>query len=204
MICPNDNVVMRRVLAPSHYGKQITLEQCRRCGGIWFDESELHEIRRGEAEKIELVDSTALRILSPIKNSVLRCPKDQEKLICFKDPAFPPDLLVESCPACRGFWLKRGEFLKYQKHTQEKVVKPKVRKKTEKDEEFEDKVEKLLALHQGNRYDTLGKLAKFLSAPVDPLTMRPYESDKLSPKEERALNFTLNILVMILNIFLRR
>lgn len=204
MICPNDNIIMRRVQTEAHYGKSLTLEQCKRCGGIWFDESELYQVKRGEAEKIELLDSALLRTPFSIQNEILRCPKDQSKLLRFKDPGFPPDLIVESCPLCRGFWLKRGEFLKYQRHIKEKEIKPAVKKKTLEDEEFDEKIEKLLAVHRGNRYDTLGKLAKFLSAPVDPLTLRPYESQKLSPREERVLNFTLDILVMILNTFLRR
>jgi hypothetical protein len=38
MKCPNDNTEMYQVKIEGHYSRPILLEQCKECGGIWFDE----------------------------------------------------------------------------------------------------------------------------------------------------------------------
>ena len=76
MFCPNENIEMHQVRIESHYGQPIILEQCNKCGGIWFDESELFRAKQGEAEEIELLDSEILRNPSKIEKSVLICPRD--------------------------------------------------------------------------------------------------------------------------------
>lgn len=193
---------MHRVKIESHYGRPIILEQCRRCGGIWFDASELHSAKEGEAAKVELLDSEVLRAPSPIQNLKLSCPKDQTRLVRFQDKYFPEEIVVERCIKCDGFWLKRGEFTKYQKarHKRQRVLNV----KKGEDKVFEERVGQILAAHKsGSAVDVLGKLGRFLSAPIDPLTLRPTESANLTPAEERTLNTALNILSLVLNIFTR-
>ena len=202
MICPNDNIGMHQVRIESHYGQPIILEQCKGCGGIWFDESELYRAKHGEAEKIELLNSESLRTLSQIKSAKLLCPKDQGELIRFNDTYFPIDIIVGRCVACDGFWLKRGEFVKYQK-TRQELQRPK--EKSIGDKKFEENIEKILALHSnGGATDVLGKLGKFLSTPIDQHTLRPLDSTRRTPTEDRVLNLTLDILTLILNALIRR
>ena len=115
MICPNDAVEMHPAKVLSHYGQPIILDQCEKCGGIWFDESELFRAKRGEAEKIELLDAEALRTSSQIETSPLLCPRDRAKLYRFTDKHFPDTIILVRCPTCHGVWLNRGEFTRYQK-----------------------------------------------------------------------------------------
>ena len=89
MQCPNDNSEMHEVATESHYGQNITLEQCTLCGGIWFDKLELHKIKQGEVEKIELVNYNKLQTSSKMKKEKLFCPKDKSELFIFKDQFFP-------------------------------------------------------------------------------------------------------------------
>ena len=56
MLCPNDNTEMRQVKILSQYGGPVFVDQCEKCGGIWFDESELFRAGQGEAERIEAVN----------------------------------------------------------------------------------------------------------------------------------------------------
>lgn len=116
MICPNDNIGMRQVQVESHYGQPIILEQCERCGGIWFDESKLHKVKLGEAERIELSDLEISRNHSPIQKTKLLCLKDKSELTKFGDNYFPKDVTAYRCAVCGGSWFKRGEFIKYQKN----------------------------------------------------------------------------------------
>jgi Zn-finger nucleic acid-binding protein len=201
MICPNDNIEMRQVKAESHYGQPVVLDQCPGCGGIWFDHFELYKARQGEADKIELLDAGNLRTSSKIKNTGLLCPRDRVKLVHFSDPLFPKDIIIARCPACNGFWLNRGEFTKYQKY-RETLKKP--REITPEDVKLEKDIERILAEHQaGKKTDTLGKLGKFLSTPMDSATMQPLEPDKISEKEKGAIGLILNALLLILRFFLR-
>ena len=201
MICPNENTEMRQVKVESHYGEWVVLDQCPGCGGIWFDYFELYMVKHGQSDKIELLDADILWTPSAIENSDLVCPRDHAKLVRFIDPFFPKDIIIVRCPACNGFWLNRGEFTKYQKYRQELQQPKEVRIA---DEKLERDIERILAEHKtGDTVDVLGKLGRFLSTPLDSSTLRPLEPDKLSEKEESALNLILNVLTVILRIFIR-
>jgi len=202
MICPNDNAAMHQVQVLSHYGQPIFLDQCEKCGGLWFDQSELYRARQGEAEKIEALDSSALRSPSDIENADLRCPRDRAGLIQFSDNYFPQGIIVARCPLCNGFWLNRGEFTRYQKGRPElqqvEVVRP-------DDHQLQEKVAQILAQHDaGKANNVLGKMGRFLSTPLDEQTMQPLEPDKLSPAEENAYNIIMNVLTSILSFFALR
>ena len=197
MVCPNDKADMHQVKVQSHYGQPIILEQCNKCGGLWFDKFELHRIKLGESEKIEILDSISLWIPSNIQNPELVCPKDQAKLVRFNDPYFPRGIIVERCPICDGFWLNRGEFSKYQQIRQEMKV-PK--QKSTEETKFEKDIKEILAAYQdeGNT-SALGRLGKFLSTHIDETTLQPLNPEEMSPEEERAYNNILNVLTTVLS-----
>ncbi len=202
MICPNENIEMHQVKIESHYGLPVILEQCKRCGGIWFDKLELFMAKQGQAEKIELLDSEILSTPSTIEKSKLICPRDQAELVRFTDRDFPKSIIVERCPVCDGFWLNRGEFTKYQKARQE-LQRPK--EHSAEDKKFKEDIQRILAEHRsGSSADVLGNLGRFLSTPIDTATLRPLESDERPPEEGRKLDFILNILTLILRAFIFR
>jgi Zn-finger nucleic acid-binding protein len=202
MICPNDNIEMHQVKIESHYGQPVILEQCDKCGGIWFDESELYRAKQGEAEKVELLDAEILWASSQIDNAKHFCPRDRAALSRFTDRYFPEGIIVERCPVCSGFWLNRGEFTKYQKARQE-LLRPK--EKSPDDIKLQENIQRLLELHKtGGTDDALGRLGRFLSTPLDENTLLPLESAEHSPAEENTLNVVLNILITILRAFVFR
>jgi Zn-finger nucleic acid-binding protein len=202
MICPNDNVEMHQVKIQSHYGQPVILEQCDKCGGIWFDESELYRAKQGEAEKVELLDTENLWTPSAIENSIRICPRDGAKLSRFTDRYFPEGIFVERCHVCSGFWLNRGEFTKYQKARLE-LLHPK--EKSPDDIKLQENIQRLLESHKnGGADDTLGRLARFLSTPIDEQTLLPLNSAPRSPAEENNLNIVLNVLITVLRLFIFR
>jgi Zn-finger nucleic acid-binding protein len=190
MLCPNDKSAMRQVKVEAHYGQTVILDQCSVCGGIWFDTSELYMANQGQAEHIELLDSTLLQTLTALKNEERLCPRDQSRLIRFSDPFFPADLIIERCTLCGGLWLNRGEFSKYQKFRQSKLDK---------------KNQETIIIDQPacDKVETLGRLGQFLSTPLDTTTWRPLAPDKLSDKENTALNMVLNVVSLLLRYFIR-
>ena len=201
MICPNENIEMKQIIVESHYGQTVILDQCPECGGIWFDCFELYSVKQGQAENIELLNVDTLRASSLIENHELLCPRDSVKLDHFSDPFFPEDIIVARCPVCNGFWLNRGAFIKYQDYRQS-LKKP--REITAEDEKLERDIAHILAEHKtGDATDALGKLGKFLSTPMDSMTWRPVEPERLSEKEKNAIDLLTNSLLGILRFFIR-
>jgi Zn-finger nucleic acid-binding protein len=201
MICPNDNVEMQQVKVESHYGQTVALDQCPECGGIWFDQFELASVKQGEAEKIELLNVDALRATSPIEKTELLCPKDSAKLVNFEDPFFPKTVIISRCPVCNGFWLNRGEFIKYQNY-RESLKQPRVI--TAEDEKVGQELARMLAENKTeDATEALGKLGSFLSMPMDNVTGSPLEYDELSGGEKSTMYFISSALAGVLRLFIR-
>ena len=189
---------MHEVNIESHYATPIVLDQCSVCGGLWFEGTELFRARVGEAHKIEALDADKFCAPSPPAEKPLLCPSDRTTLTPFSDPNFPKEILVESCPACGGFWLNRCEFVKFQEKRQKAAVAP----KKEDNDQLQKDIEKLLEHHnKKDTYDALGKLGTFLSTPVDRETLRPW---KPVGRNEKAIDITLAIVSTILSLLLRR
>jgi len=147
----------------------MMLDQCHRCGGIWFDGLELYRANEHAAKDIELLDAKALRNPTSSAGGTKRCPLDQTPLCKFSDPQFPESIQIESCPVCQGFWLNRGEFTAFQKEREEKR---KEREETEnvqkqKNDQLEKELQKFISINRSpNALNTLGRLGTFLSQPV--------------------------------------
>jgi uncharacterized protein len=203
MLCPNDNVEMVPVQISSHYGQVISLDQCPQCGGLWFDKFELTRAKLDQAEKIEKLDAALLTNLTAMQSAKLFCPKDRKELIRFNDTYFPSGIIVAKCPVCDGFWLNRGEFSKYQK-TRQALKQPREVIISESDTKLDNQMQRILAEHQnGNTNDTLTRLSKFLSTPVDPVNMKPEGSAAEASAAGRTIGNAMSILMLVLRLFLR-
>jgi Zn-finger nucleic acid-binding protein len=186
MFCPVDKTEMHRVKIVSHYGQPIELDQCESCGGIWFDQSELFRAKQGEAEKIEALNADVLKNPSMIENSTLVCPRDKTVLHRFTDRYFPKDIILARCPTCEGIWLNRGLFMKYQRFRQELK---RTKEKSSEDKELEERISHLIAAHQSEHpNDTLERLGKFLSTPMD---------------SEKGVSYTANNIIMFIMMIFR-
>jgi uncharacterized protein len=192
MLCPNEKSEMRQVKLDSHYGQTVILDQCPDCGGIWFDTMELYSVKQGQSAQIDHLDPAILQALSPLQALERFCPHDQARLARFVDPFFPKDLVIERCPDCGGLWLNRGEFTKYQQFRQTRL---------DRKESVPEAVP--VGIPVDGKVESLGKLGQFLSIPMDPYTWKPLEPEKMSEKEQTALNTVLNAVSLILRFFIR-
>ena len=174
MLCPNDSTEMHQVTIVSHYGGPIFVDQCEKCGGIWFDESELFRAKQGEAEKIEALNTEMLRTPSTIENSTLICPRDQTAMNRFTDKHFPQDIVLVRCPSCHGIWINRGMFTKYQQFRQKLMPK----KKSPQDEILEKSIAPLIVSYK-------------------------YECERSNEAQRRDVDIALNILRTILRFLFR-
>jgi len=155
---------MHQVKIVAHYGESIIVDQCEKCGGIWFDESELFRAKQEEAERMEVLNTGILRTPSTIEHPNLICPRDETAMYRFTDKYFPKDIVLVRCPSCHGIWLNRGIFTKYQQFRQELMRA----KKSPQDERLKENIAQLVASYEGGRSTaTLKRLGEFLSTPID-------------------------------------
>lgn len=156
---------MHHVKIVAHYGQPIIVDQCQRCGGIWFDEAELFRAKQGEADRIEMLDADIIRAPTMIEESELLCPRDRAVMLQFVDRYFPQDIILVQCPSCRGIWLNRGGFMKYQKFRQGLLQRSQQKSTADK---RRAEIKKLVQSYESGRTTgTLRKLGEFLSTPID-------------------------------------
>lgn len=115
---------MAQVTAHARSGYGILLDQCPRCGGIWCDRWELYPVDGGEAARLDAPDEGRLHAPSPPPAAPGRCPRCTNALRPFRDPALPPDAMIERCPVCDGMWLNRGTLRRVKEHPAGKAPPP--------------------------------------------------------------------------------
>jgi Zn-finger nucleic acid-binding protein len=152
---------MREVKILSQYGGPIYVDQCQKCGGIWFDESDLFRANQGEAEKIEELNTEILRSPSAMENSTLFCPRDGGAMHRFTDRYFPQDIVLARCQLCHGVWLNRGMFTKYQQFRQKSMRPRRMTQYAEMETQPEESRE------DGLPAETRGRLVEFLAIPIE-------------------------------------
>ena len=154
MKCPECQIAMDEVKTSSHYGIPIVIDQCKSCGGLWFDDSEMYRTQHGAAHRInKKLDVDKLRKFSNQKNKEYTCPRDGAKLKVFRDKNFPKTIDIEMCPKCTGFWFNHGGFVLFQEGRASKTKTRKLREESKKEKEIADKLDlqvmNLLKLYEG-------------------------------------------------------
>lgn len=117
LVCPECGNGMKEVYAEANYGRVLLLDQCERCGGIWFDCWELYHLKDAEARRLDAVNEARLLAENPAFHGSGLCPRCKDAaLIEFPDPNLPADSKIDRCQKCNGLWLNRGELVKYKEH----------------------------------------------------------------------------------------
>jgi len=100
--CPNCGTPMQRDAE-----RDLAVDLCPECGGVWLDSGELNELATGMHGDIEYcsVDEDVHRDRFPGR-SCPRCPGTAMRKINLLRLS---DLIFDWCPACGGFFLDKGE-----------------------------------------------------------------------------------------------
>jgi rhomboid family protein len=86
-----------------------TVDQCRSCKGIWFDEQELSQLLADDASQVASLRRGAENDLADIKRG--RCPRDNSDLLRVYS-SIDRSVTLDVCPDCHGIWVDGGEFEK--------------------------------------------------------------------------------------------
>lgn len=96
--------------APSlrtHTVEGVQIDRCERCGGIWFDASELEALVRMKRVSLASIRKGPGR--EELNQKRGYCPRDGDALLRAYS-ASDRDLILDTCPRCRGLWLDGGEL----------------------------------------------------------------------------------------------
>ncbi|HUT76800.1 MAG TPA: zf-TFIIB domain-containing protein [Polyangia bacterium] len=99
----------------------VEIDICPGCKGLWLDPSELAGLDDNffvDIERIELVD-----VEPNEQDAALRCPRCEGAPVLSKvHPAGFSRVVLDTCPACHGFWLDRGEIEKMKDVSDRRLV----------------------------------------------------------------------------------
>ncbi|CAG1066774.1 hypothetical protein BAC1_02407 [uncultured bacterium] len=116
LLCPECGGFLHEVYAAANYGRVLLLDQCKGCGGVWFDRWELYFVTDKSIRDLEAIDAASFAAAVAPHAAKGKCPRCEKALAIFTDPNLPKDALIERCPGCNGLWLNRGELGKYAAH----------------------------------------------------------------------------------------
>ena len=114
--CPECGGDLHEVFAEANYGRVLLLDQCKSCGGVWFDRWELYFVTDRSIKDLEAIDAASFAAENPIDGGKGLCPRCEKELAVFIDPNLPKDALIERCQGCNGLWLNRGELNRFAAH----------------------------------------------------------------------------------------
>ena len=94
--------------------RDVQLDDCPQCGGIWFDDGELKKLRTiGDELSLHSVEGQA----KPDKDVITTeregklCPICNERLTPYRY-MYSSDVLLDECDECYGVWVQDGELEK--------------------------------------------------------------------------------------------
>ena len=107
MNCPVCSVALERKLV-----QEVEIEECRECGGVWFEEDELRKAKDSADSDLNWMDFEVWKHPDKFKAEPrkLGCPKCSESLVCIDYDNTGVE--IDCCGKCKGMWLDKGEFKK--------------------------------------------------------------------------------------------
>jgi len=105
--CPVDGTDLDKVVFQG-----IEVDVCQKCGGVWFDRSELDDVMReamAQPQSVARLDPKAGATIKPTPHREITCPRCQKTMIpeVFGKVS---NIELDRCPQCRGQWADGGEL----------------------------------------------------------------------------------------------
>jgi len=108
MKCPRCSSAMETVQV-----EEVQIDRCTKCGGLWFDEFELADLRAMKGS--EKIDARHADKSAQHSQARLNCPKCSTPMLRMVD-AQQPHIWYETCEECGGSFFDAGEFRDLKQH----------------------------------------------------------------------------------------
>jgi len=159
-LCPECESEMKEVALQTSFGTFVKLDQCQRCGGIWFDAWELYALGSSpDYKQLNRPDIDKLWKKYPSGGKFL-CPRCGIPLTRIQDRNLPEEINLRRCNFCGGIWLNYLDFKIYQEWRNEKTVKNAIEREVER---FPSQI----LYHEKDFLDIITPLFSFLSKKVE-------------------------------------
>jgi Zn-finger nucleic acid-binding protein len=97
------------------YGRDLIIDRCTNCKGIWFDAGEAEKLKgKWMSEFIDSGDPEVGKEYNKIDD--VNCPRCDKKMEKVSDPK-QPHIWYEACPDKHGMYFDAGEFTDYKYET---------------------------------------------------------------------------------------
>ena len=107
--------------------KGVEYDQCRGCGGLWFDALEAEDL--AESKGAAGIDTgNAKEGAKMNKNWEIKCPTCTIRMLPVQDVK-QPHIQLETCPSCHGTFFDAGEFKDFCEETFMDRIKDRLVKK---------------------------------------------------------------------------
>ena len=108
MKCPDCNNELKPIDC-----KGITIHECVKCNGKWFEKDQLKKIEVKEDDGLRWIDfepfsESAEKLSVTSENKI--CPKCLKKMQSLT--YLESKVVIDKCPVCKGVWLDHGELVK--------------------------------------------------------------------------------------------
>lgn len=118
--CPSCRMPMEIVGSREVQGDYLEIDQCSRCGGVWFDDSEIYKLHPGALEELEKVNVSVEYAGSSRVNMLNKCANNHGIMQRFTSLYIPKDFCsMYTCLTCGGVWAHIGEVQKFSKEREE-------------------------------------------------------------------------------------
>jgi Zn-finger nucleic acid-binding protein len=109
-ICPDDKVFLRSLTM-----KQVTVDACPHCAGIFFDEGEINQMRLdGDDtlaeldERVQPAEDFTIDFMA-LEEPPRQCPSCKHEMDKMRY-LYDSPVILDSCPNCGGVWVEDGEL----------------------------------------------------------------------------------------------
>jgi Zn-finger nucleic acid-binding protein len=121
MICLRCGTVEMEIQLRGEGDDKVEVDQCPTCRALWLDAKELAKLDDNffvDVEDLELSDVNPSE-----EDTQLTCPRCEGKPSLRKArPKDHGDVVLDTCPSCKGFWLDAGELEKVKEVSTEALV----------------------------------------------------------------------------------
>jgi hypothetical protein len=120
--CPGCGTAMQVITLPARYGREVEVDSCEACGGLWFDGLESQQLT--PESTLHLLECLTLTASRPWQ-ARSACPRCRQTLLDVHDQQRATRFTYRRCPSGHGRFISAYQFLR-EKHLVRELTRPEI------------------------------------------------------------------------------